>query len=29
MVWCSLAVMLLLGECKNYRIEKKKEDINE
>lgn len=29
MVWCSLAVMLLLGKCKKYRIEKKKEDINE
>ena len=29
MVWCSLAVMLLLGKWRNNKIERKREDINE
>ena len=28
MVWCSLAVMLLLGNWKNYKVEGKK-DVND
>lgn len=28
MVWCSLAIMLMLGQLKNRKMKRKKEDIN-